>query len=172
MATAMRRTMAVPREALANERRALDSFRPGAMLAGERERVGLLLDRATRAVTSRVAADRARLSVFDRAERAVRGRLVADRTRLARADDRMPLLIAGRVARARTEHGSHVAGLHALSPFATLDRGYAIVRAPDGAIVRSPAGLAKGDPLHLTVARGEIDARVEAVRDSGDDRPA
>ena len=172
MTTAVRRTMAAPREALAGERRALDSFRPGAMLAGERERVGLLLDRATRAVTGRLAGDRARLGVLDRGERAVLGRLVADRARLARADDRMPLLVAGRLARARTELRGAAAGLDALSPFATLERGYAIVRGADGRIVRTPRELAAGDPLLVTVARGEIDARVEAVRDSGDDRPA
>ena len=50
------------RDALAAERRSLETFRPAAYLAGERERVGLLLDRATRAMHSRTAADRALLA--------------------------------------------------------------------------------------------------------------
>jgi exodeoxyribonuclease VII large subunit len=50
--------------------------------------------------------------------------------------------------------------LRALSPQATLARGYAIVRA-GGAIVRSPAAVAPGDPLRVEVAEGEFGARVE-----------
>jgi exodeoxyribonuclease VII large subunit len=167
MTTAMRRTMTLPRETLAAERRALESFRPGAMLAGERERVGLLLDRATRALIGRLSADRTRLDVLDRAERAIVGRVAADRARLARGEDRLPLLVGGRLARSRTALGRAAAGLHALSPFATLERGYAIVRGPDGEVVREATSRRPGDALVVTVARGELDARVEAVRDSG-----
>jgi len=167
MTMSMRRTLALPRETLAGERRALDSFRPGAMLAGERERIGLLLDRATRVLTGRLATDRVRLRVLDRAERAVAERLTAHRARLARADDRLPLLVGGRLARARTELGRATAGLEALSPFATLERGYAIVRGTDGGIVRDAMSRRPGEALVVTLARGELDARVEAVRDSG-----
>nr|MBA2253910.1 exodeoxyribonuclease VII large subunit [Chloroflexota bacterium] len=67
----------------------------------------------------------------------------------------------------RTALGRAAAGLHALSPFATLERGYAIVRGPDGEVVREATARRPGDALVVTVARGELDARVEAVRDSG-----
>ena len=84
-------------------------FRPGAYLAAERERIGLLLDRATRAL---------------------RARLAADRATLARSADRLPALVGARTALARATLTRSAAGLAALDPFATLERGYAIVRTP------------------------------------------
>ncbi len=53
------------------------------------------------------------------------------------------------------------ARLRALSPKATLDRGYAIVhRLVDGQIVRTPDAVAIGDPLRIRVAGGDVAARV------------
>ncbi|MEO7119281.1 MAG: exodeoxyribonuclease VII large subunit, partial [Candidatus Limnocylindrales bacterium] len=68
--------IAVPRRALDAESRALEAFRPSAYLAAERERIGLLLDRATRVVEARVEVDRGRLG---------------------RANDRLPMLLQGRL---------------------------------------------------------------------------
>jgi exodeoxyribonuclease VII large subunit len=45
-----------------------------------------------------------------------------------------------------------------LSPAATLERGYAVVQRADGAVVRRPGEVASGDPLHLRLAEGELDA--------------
>jgi exodeoxyribonuclease VII large subunit len=53
------------------------------------------------------------------------------------------------------------ARLRALSPKATLDRGYAIVhRAANGQIVRAPDAVATGDALRIRVAGGQIAASV------------
>jgi len=52
-------------------------------------------------------------------------------------------------------------GLAHLDPAAVLARGYAIVRRPDGSVVRTSAGLRAGDPLELSFARGGATARVE-----------
>jgi exodeoxyribonuclease VII large subunit len=52
------------------------------------------------------------------------------------------------------------ARLRALSPAATLDRGYAIVQRADGAVVRYPADVEVGDPLRLRLAGGELAAEV------------
>ena len=139
------RAIAGPRATLDAERRALDGFRPAAYLAAERERIGLLLDRATRATD---------------------GRLAAERSRLTRLDDRLPLLLQGRLARARTDLRSASAGLNALSPYATLERGYAIVRDADGRVVRSAAVATPGQSLAVTLHDGALDVRVEVVRDS------
>ncbi len=57
--------------------------------------------------------------------------------------------------------------LAALGPWATLDRGYAVVRGPGGAIVRDAATLSVAEAIEVRLARGVVDARVEAVRDSG-----
>ncbi len=139
------RAIADPRRRLTAERRALDGLHPRAYLDAERERIGLLLDRATRTT---------------------QGRLEVERGRLARADDRLPMLLTGRLARARSDLARQEAELSALGPFATLERGYAIVRDTEGRIVRDAAQLALADAVSVRLARGEVDARVEHVRDS------
>jgi exodeoxyribonuclease VII large subunit len=53
--------------------------------------------------------------------------------------------------------------LRALSPRATLARGYAIVRAGD-AVVRSPAALRPGSRVDVELAEGGFGARVEETR--------
>jgi exodeoxyribonuclease VII large subunit len=46
----------------------------------------------------------------------------------------------------------------ALSPKATLDRGYAVVQDTAGAVVRDPTGVATGDALRIRVSAGELEA--------------
>ncbi|MEA2483168.1 MAG: exodeoxyribonuclease large subunit, partial [Thermoleophilaceae bacterium] len=46
----------------------------------------------------------------------------------------------------------------ALSPKATLDRGYAVVQDAAGAVVRDPAEVATGDALRIRVSAGELEA--------------
>ncbi|MFL5918261.1 MAG: exodeoxyribonuclease VII large subunit [Gaiellaceae bacterium] len=70
---------------------------------------------------------------------------------------RAPALTVER-KRARLEHAA--GRLRALSPSATLQRGYAIVRARDE-IVRSRDGVGAGDPIEVEVADGRFGARVE-----------
>ena len=70
---------------------------------------------------------------------------------------RAPLLALER-RRARLDNAH--ARLIALSPSATLERGYAIVRRGD-AVVRAPSDVAPGDALEVRVAEGSFGARVE-----------
>ncbi|MFN8076656.1 MAG: exodeoxyribonuclease VII large subunit [Kineosporiaceae bacterium] len=53
--------------------------------------------------------------------------------------------------------------VRALSPAATLARGYAVVSLPDGTLLREPAQAAPGDVLDVRVAAGRVAARVEAA---------
>jgi exodeoxyribonuclease VII large subunit len=67
-----------------------------------------------------------------------------------------------RLDRADAELDHTVARLRALSPAATLDRGYAIVqRAGGGSVIRSPADVVTGERLRVRLARGELTAAVE-----------
>jgi exodeoxyribonuclease VII large subunit len=55
------------------------------------------------------------------------------------------------------------ARLHALSPLAVLDRGYALVLSPEGALLRSVAQLAPGHAVTTRLADGAFLSRVETV---------
>ena len=96
-------------------------------------------------------------------ERGARRSLDRERQRLDRAHERLrrtPRLLVER-GRARLEQ---TAGrLRTLSPQATLERGYAIVRAKD-AIVRSAGGLETGERVEVELAEGGFGARVEETR--------
>jgi exodeoxyribonuclease VII large subunit len=50
--------------------------------------------------------------------------------------------------------------LHSVSPLQTLQRGYAIVAAADGSIVRSAKQVRRDDEIHIRLGDGEIDARI------------
>ncbi len=55
-----------------------------------------------------------------------------------------------------------MAELHALSPIATLSRGYSIVRTiPDAALVRDPQKVSIGQDLEVTLAKGSLICRVK-----------
>ncbi len=85
-----------------------------------------------------------------------RERLEADALRLARAPGAL-------VERKRAAVEALAGRLSALSPEATLARGYAIVRTEEG-IVRRAAALTPGTRVDVAVAEGGFAARVEKTR--------
>jgi exodeoxyribonuclease VII large subunit len=105
-----------------------------------------------RVATLRGALDREGLRAVGRA----RERLGADAARLGRAP-------AALVARKRAELDGLAGSLRALSPQATLGRGYAIVRAGD-TLVRAASALAPGERVDVQLAEGAFGARVEETR--------
>jgi exodeoxyribonuclease VII large subunit len=147
---------------VAAERRALDRLGPGAQLATARERTGLLLDRATRALDGRIGAERRAVArLGPRLDSILPSRLARDRGQLERFG-RIDGLVGRRVSGARASLDNAVAALHILGPQATLERGYAIVRrGPDDRIVRDPADAPPGTRLAVRVARGELPATVD-----------
>jgi exodeoxyribonuclease VII large subunit len=71
------------------------------------------------------------------------------------------IVLTHRLERASSEVAHTLARLRSLSPLATLERGYAVVRrATDGAVVRDPVDVAAGDDLRVRLAAGELTARV------------
>ena len=96
-------------------------------------------------------------------ERGTRRTLDRERGGLERTHERLeraPRLLLER-GRARVEHAA--GRLRALSPHATLERGYAIVRS-EGAIVRSSAAVEPGRQVDVELAEGGFGARVEETR--------
>jgi exodeoxyribonuclease VII large subunit len=91
--------------------------------------------------------------------------------RLARAQHAHAQLVARQDAamhrvleRNRAELGRIGAQLHALSPLAVLDRGYAMVARPSGEILRDVEGVVDGEALEVRLARGALDVVVKGKR--------
>jgi exodeoxyribonuclease VII large subunit len=93
-------------------------------------------------------------------ERGVRRALERHRQRLSAAHDRLRRAPDLLVERRRARLDQAAGRLRALSPRATVARGYAIVRA-SGAIVRSSADVSPGERVDVELARGSFGARVE-----------
>jgi exodeoxyribonuclease VII large subunit len=74
--------------------------------------------------------------------------------------DRSIRSFQSRLAIAQEELLQVTARVRALSPQATLDRGYAVVRLADGSIARDSAALADGEKLRIRLAQGETSAMV------------
>jgi exodeoxyribonuclease VII large subunit len=140
------------RRQLRDEQRRLDTLEhrltrthPGVLLASKRERLSALQHRLNRAHPGLVL--RSRQAQIESA---------ASRLRLALGKQ-----INDLSARARLVER----GLTALSPVATLDRGYAIVtRAEDGQLVTSAASIKKGTRIDVRLAAGELGATVDKTR--------
>jgi exodeoxyribonuclease VII large subunit len=78
--------------------------------------------------------------------------------------ERLAPAVNGALARPRAKLVLAAALLDARDPTKILERGYAIVTA-GGVIVRDAASLAAGSSITAHLARGSVEARVEAVVD-------
>jgi len=99
----------------------------------------------------------------NRMDASVRQTLARDRDRLERSRERLrsaPLLLLER-RRVALDHAA--ARLQALSPRATLARGYAVVRS-GGQALRDAAATAAGDRVEIELATGALVATVSEVR--------
>ena len=74
--------------------------------------------------------------------------------------DRSIRSFQGRLAIAQEELQQVTARVRALSPQATLDRGYAVVQIADGSIARDSDALKDGEKLRIRLAKGETSATV------------
>lgn len=132
-------------------------------LAEELRLIRLARQRLDRAITGlldreahRIEALRSR-PVLARPEQMIDQR-VADVVALR---DRAARCLGHRLDAANDELRHTLARLRALSPAATLQRGYAIVRRADGQVLRAADEVGPGDPLRVRLAEGELTARVE-----------
>ncbi|MEV4735797.1 MULTISPECIES: exodeoxyribonuclease VII large subunit [unclassified Microbacterium] len=141
----------------------------------QRALIAQLRSRATMRLTQRVSHDIAQLEQL-RSRPALRS---PDPIIDARSQEVWLLLSRGRdtVTRRLDAAGRATselrASLRALSPAATLARGYAIAHLDGGVILRDAADAPAGSALTITVDRGSIAARSEGeIAESADPRPA
>jgi exodeoxyribonuclease VII large subunit len=131
-------------------------------LAEELQRLGQARSRLDRAMLGLLDRERHRLDalrsrpVLARPEVMLEGRA----SELTALRDRAARNLGHRLERGAADLVHTVARLRALSPAATLDRGYAIVQRADGTVLREPAQVSAGDPLRLRLAGGDLAATV------------
>jgi exodeoxyribonuclease VII large subunit len=128
-----------------------------------------LRDRASAAMISGLADRGSFLGQEGRALARLLPDTAAARQRAAELVDRGHRALSARTARETTVLQGLADSLRALSPTATLERGYAVARLADGTIVRDPAQARRGEPLEVVVARGTIDTRVETTAGSDEE---
>ncbi len=87
-------------------------------------------------------------------------RLDNNRQRLDVTSARLDRALTSQLVRVRNRLAVAEVGLTAVSPLATLSRGYAIVRRPDGRLVRAAVEVAAGDSLTIQVADGQFTVEV------------
>ena len=73
--------------------------------------------------------------------------------------DRARRSLGHRLDRAHDEVGHHLARVRALSPLATLERGYAVAQLPDGTVVTSIDQVTVDDELTVRVSDGVVGTR-------------
>ena len=95
----------------------------------------------------------------------LRRRLAGLRTRLVAGDGRLTAVRDRRRHALDARLGAAIARLESLSPLAVLARGYAVCWNGDRTqIVRDASTLSVGDPVTVTVQRGELACEVKDVR--------
>ncbi|GAA4862868.1 exodeoxyribonuclease VII large subunit [Kitasatospora terrestris] len=130
----------------------------------ELARVHQLRDRARRAVGHRVERELAGLAALRSrpALAAPQQALVARGEELEALLGRARRVLGHRLDHAQTDLGHALARVVALSPLATLERGYAVLQKADGEVVTDPARVAAGETLHARVAGGGFDVTAAA----------
>ncbi|MBB1256032.1 exodeoxyribonuclease VII large subunit [Streptomyces sp. OF3] len=128
----------------------------------EFERVGQLRDRALRCVTAFLdGQERGLADWMSRPAMAYPHRLVEERTdEVAELVGRARRCFGHRLDGATADLEHTRARVLALSPAATLRRGYAVLQRTDGAVVRDPGEVAPGEGLRARVAEGEFQVTV------------
>ncbi|OOG64384.1 exodeoxyribonuclease VII large subunit [Rhodanobacter sp. B04] len=140
----------------------LQAQRPQARLARDRERLlhlqhrlGVVLREQSQLRHTRLERLHARLLA-----RHPRAQLSLLAHRLTEQDQRLRRAITYTLERRQTalRHAGHA--LHAISPLATLERGYAILFDEAGQVVRSVATVSEGDTVNARVSDGKFSLRV------------
>ena len=133
-------------------------------VAEEIEMITQLRERARRKVIAMVDVESARITnLKDRPVMKDPYLLITSRVEIILAlRDRSHRSFGSHVKLAKEELVQVKARIRALSPAATLDRGYSVVTLPTGEIVRDAGTLKAGDSLRLRFARGQSNATVDA----------
>ncbi len=142
----------------------LQALRPQARLAALRQRAMQARLRLDNALRHRLQGERARLGHAEAVLRAThpRRRIERLRERLVALRGRPQTLLAHQLRHHALQLRGLARSLHAISPLATVARGYAILQDAQGRVIRGIGAVAPGDRLQARLHDGRIDLRVEA----------
>jgi exodeoxyribonuclease VII large subunit len=147
----------------------LRRLHPGAIMDQLRQEADELISRLVAVVNAKIAAQTAQRSLLT-----LRLRHAAPAVRL----ERLQKHISGNVQSLTVEIRKIISGLNtrtavaagslnAVSPLATLERGYAVVRdSSSGQVSMDASALKPGDSVDIQLARGRLDATVNKVKKS------
>jgi exodeoxyribonuclease VII large subunit len=128
-------------------------------VAEELTRIAQLRGRGRRVLGNRVERSLAELSAWrNTGRRIVTHALDVEVSTVDGLRSRARRSVSGRLSAAESDLSHHRARVAALSPAATLRRGYAVVQRADGSVVRSPDEAPAGSALRVRVADGSFDA--------------
>jgi exodeoxyribonuclease VII large subunit len=129
-------------------------------IAEEIAMIGAMRDRARRTLVNRISLEATQIANFkNRPVMKDPQVLITSRAEIiAGLRDRSHRSFAHQLKLAKEELKQVKARVRALSPQATLDRGYSVVQLQDGQIVTDPKKLKQGDLLRLRLAKGETKA--------------
>ncbi len=132
-------------------------------IAEEIAMIGAMRDRARRTLLNRLNLEATQIANFKNRP-VMKDPLVLITSRaeiIAGLRDRSNRSFAHQLKLAKEELKQIRARVRALSPQATLDRGYSVVQSADGQIVTDPKKLKQGDQLRIRLAKGETQATVK-----------
>jgi exodeoxyribonuclease VII large subunit len=163
MATLMTRHLQTAAQRADQWQGRLNAQRPQARLARDAQRLEGLRRRLRLAIGQANTLHRVRLERLDARLRARHPRLRLEPLRLRSTElrQRLDRAISRKLERDRALIIQQGRTLHAVSPLATLERGYAIVFDESDAVVRRAADIAVGERVRIMLGDGELKARSE-----------
>jgi exodeoxyribonuclease VII large subunit len=167
LALALRRELRAIALRVEGTERRLALVHPGVRLEQQTQRLDDLTGRLGGAAQGRVQRERLRLAELQRRlrERSPDRLLEQQRSRQRDLMLRLRHAATGRVAAAAQRLALAQRGLNAVSPLATLARGFAIVTRADGTLVTQAAQVAPGEAIEARLAQGILLARVSGARE-------
>jgi exodeoxyribonuclease VII large subunit len=135
---------------------------PTRRVGDARQRLEQAQERSTRALSAVAETRRRQLRALEvrLATHEPAARLHARREQLGALTARLNGASRSVLTAARHAVERHAGALHALSPLAVLDRGYALARRPDGGLLSDASSASPGEPFSLTLRDGRLDCRV------------
>jgi exodeoxyribonuclease VII large subunit len=154
------------RENFAWLKRRLGQLHPGVVLRQHSQRLDELEQRLQRALKQQIVRRRARLNEQSAHLRRLSPalKLSAANGRLHSLELRLNNLMHRRLEKTRARFAAVARTLDAVSPLATLERGYAIVTNAAGHVVTDASELAPEDTIEARLSQGRVTAIVSTTR--------